>query len=66
MQIGEKTSQETIECPYEPSPLGVPLEGFAVTSPLTGSLMSYNYTLEAGAPGLAQFLCKEEGFITVY
>ncbi|KAL8426584.1 hypothetical protein Efla_001601 [Eimeria flavescens] len=58
VDVGEAASRVTLDCPYEPSPLGLQLEGVGLTSPLTGTLLSYHYTAEAGAPGLAHFLWR--------
>ncbi|CDJ59507.1 hypothetical protein, conserved [Eimeria maxima] len=45
-------------CPYEPSPLGIPLLGDSFISPLTGTFLSFTYTPDVGAAGLAQFVWR--------
>lgn len=50
--------QFSADCPYQPSPAGVQIRGQAFVSPLTGSLLSFKYSAEAGATGLAHFVCK--------
>ncbi|XP_026190519.1 uncharacterized protein LOC34619476 [Cyclospora cayetanensis] len=55
--VGTPTSpRHIVYCPCAPSPLGTAITGDAYISPLTGLLLSFNYTPEAGAAGLAQFL----------
>ena len=63
IEVGAERGADTpqLECPFEPSPLGIALKGYTFISPLTGAFLSFTYSPDAGAAGLAQFICKQAG-----